>query len=372
MDQLKILKRAFDITRVYRALWIFGIIVALTVGGPSSGGGGGNSGARGIFNPGDPTVPTPPAPPQAPELPELPELPDFPQPNFQFDESLIPWLIAGAVLIVLLGITLTVLRYVSSVALIRMTDLYETDGKKLKVGEGFRLGWSHYAGRLFGIDLAIFFPTFFGFLLLFAIAGSPFLLLLTQQRLASVLGVILGLLLLFLAILIAIAAGIILSVLQQLAYRAGTMENLGALESLNRAWQRMRNRSNDIAKLWLILFGIWLLWGIGVLLAAGVLIFAALIVGGIPAALVGLIASLFMAGRTPWILALIVGAIIALLAIAIPIIVARGIFETFHYNVWTLAYRELMVGEGLSLNLPPTPPAPLNPQPPAPAETPAL
>ena len=35
MDHIKILKRAFNITWVYRALWVFGIILALTTGGNS-------------------------------------------------------------------------------------------------------------------------------------------------------------------------------------------------------------------------------------------------------------------------------------------------------------------------------------------------
>ena len=39
MDHVKILKRALDTTWRYRALWIFGIILALTTGGGSGGGG---------------------------------------------------------------------------------------------------------------------------------------------------------------------------------------------------------------------------------------------------------------------------------------------------------------------------------------------
>ena len=39
MDHIRILKRAFSITTTYRALWIFGILVALTAGGRISGSG---------------------------------------------------------------------------------------------------------------------------------------------------------------------------------------------------------------------------------------------------------------------------------------------------------------------------------------------
>jgi hypothetical protein len=49
MDHIRILKRAFSITTSYRALWVFGILVALTAGGNFSGGsnGGGGSGGPG-------------------------------------------------------------------------------------------------------------------------------------------------------------------------------------------------------------------------------------------------------------------------------------------------------------------------------------
>ncbi len=45
MDHIRILRRAFQITRAYRALWLFGILVALTAarGGSSNGGGGGGA-----------------------------------------------------------------------------------------------------------------------------------------------------------------------------------------------------------------------------------------------------------------------------------------------------------------------------------------
>jgi hypothetical protein len=44
MDPVKILKRAWHILWSYRALWIFGLILALTAAGSS--GGSGNNGAR--------------------------------------------------------------------------------------------------------------------------------------------------------------------------------------------------------------------------------------------------------------------------------------------------------------------------------------
>mgnify|MGYP000659292038 CR=1 FL=1 len=49
MDYVKILKRAWETTWRYRALWVFGIILAITTasGGSSGGGGKHGSGSRG-------------------------------------------------------------------------------------------------------------------------------------------------------------------------------------------------------------------------------------------------------------------------------------------------------------------------------------
>ena len=51
MDQIRVLKRAWEITWRYRALWVFGIILALTTGGglPPRGDGG-NGGAQYQFD----------------------------------------------------------------------------------------------------------------------------------------------------------------------------------------------------------------------------------------------------------------------------------------------------------------------------------
>jgi hypothetical protein len=54
MDHMKILKRAWEITRSYRVLWVFGILLALTSanGGSSNGGGsGGGGGSSSLPNP---------------------------------------------------------------------------------------------------------------------------------------------------------------------------------------------------------------------------------------------------------------------------------------------------------------------------------
>jgi hypothetical protein len=47
LDVTKILKRSWHIVWNYRTLWIFGFILAVTIGGNSFGNGGGNSSSSG-------------------------------------------------------------------------------------------------------------------------------------------------------------------------------------------------------------------------------------------------------------------------------------------------------------------------------------
>ena len=49
MDHIRILKRAFSVTTSYRALWIFGILLALVSGGDFSGSSGGDGSGDGSF-----------------------------------------------------------------------------------------------------------------------------------------------------------------------------------------------------------------------------------------------------------------------------------------------------------------------------------
>lgn len=105
MNQIKILERAFDIVKRYRALWLFGVLLAIT---SARGGGGGNSGGQGLVNFGNMPRGTVPEPIAALFIPTA----------------------LGLVLVAsLLGIAAVVLRYVARTALIRMVNDHETSGR---------------------------------------------------------------------------------------------------------------------------------------------------------------------------------------------------------------------------------------------------
>lgn len=116
IDYMRILRRAFEITRIYPALWVFGVLAALT---SAKGGGGGGSGYR--FS--------------APSRGQF-EFPFVPYMSPQIRESVLGVGIALACVIVLLVVALLILRYVSMNALMRMTDGYATRGEKVSVGAG--------------------------------------------------------------------------------------------------------------------------------------------------------------------------------------------------------------------------------------------
>lgn len=324
MDHFKILRRAFSITVDYRALWVFGILLALTTASaPSSpdGGDGGNG-----YN--------------------VPSTGGWPEVSTQVISALI---IAGVVLLLValaLAIVGAVVRYVSETALIRMVDQHEGAGGKVGVRQGFRLGWSRPALRIFLVDLLIGVSAIVVFLLLLLISATPLLVWLTDSVPARVLGTVLTAGLAMLVIFAAIAVSIVLSLLLQFFRRAVVLENLGVMEGMRRGLQLVRQRLGDVIVMGLILFGLGLAWVIVMIPLVLVLLIAAVVLGGLPALLVGVIVSLFAEGPLPWIVAAIVGAPIFFLVIGAPLLFLNGLAETFQSSAWTLTYRELLALEG--------------------------
>ena len=70
----------------------------------------------------------------------------------------------------IVGIVVAIARYVSETAVIRMVDEYEGSGNKMTVRQGFRIGWSRTAWRLFLINLIVNLPVI-ALVLVLLIAG---------------------------------------------------------------------------------------------------------------------------------------------------------------------------------------------------------
>jgi hypothetical protein len=331
MDHVKILKRAFSITWNYRVLWVFGFLLALTL--PRNGGGS-NSGVQfsgDEFNGGQ-------------GFPHI-----IPGISAQFLNAILTIGIALLCGLVLIAIAATIIRYISETALIRMVDMNEASGEQVTVRAGFRIGWSRQAFRLFLIDLLVGIVGVVAFLLLLVIAAAPLLVWLTNSDLLRVLGTVVGIGMIFLVILLFILIAIILSVVMHFIRRAAVLEDLGVIESFRRGFDLVRQRLGDIVIMALIMFALGLGWVVVSIPVFILLVLAAVVLGGLPALLVGMVTSLFTQGALPWILAILVGLPIFLVVVIVPSGFIGGLYETFKSSTWTLTFREVVALGGARL-----------------------
>ncbi len=349
MDHIKVLKRAFQITWNYRALWIFGIILALTVGGRPSynPNPGDNSQAKyTVDHPG--------------EIPESLELPDGREVTVpQVLREVTTWIAIGVTLtglcccvIIIWIVVATVARYVAETSLIRMVDDYEETSEKRGVREGFRMGWSRASFRLFLIDalflaagLVVFVPLF---ILVAALAGVSVYMFVSE---VIVLGVIIAVAaagLFFLIILLGILVGIAVQFLKPFFQRACVLENLGVIDSIRHALGFVkRHFAWDIVVMWAIVLGLEIAWLFVMVMVVFALILAALVVAAAPLLLIGGLGSLII-GWPAWVVGGVLFLLVFLVLLIVPSVFLRGLEMTFLSTVWTLTYRELRALEGLA------------------------
>jgi len=332
MDHTRVLKRAWHNVWHYRALWIFGIILALTTAG------GVNRGTS-SFNGEDLS------PGREFHIKEI---------SPEVVSTLIAIGVCLACVIVILIVAAVVARYVAETALIRMVDDYEETGEKRSVRQGFQMGWSRTAFRLFLIKLLIGLPTALVFILLFALAFAPLLLWATKSTAAGVIGTVTTIGLFFPILFLTMVVGVVLSLLRKFFWRACALEELGVIESIRQGFGVVRQHLKDVAIMWLIMVGLHIGWVI-VMIAMTIVLFPAIILliivggvlGGLPALLVFGLTNLFFGGAVPWILAAVVGIPIFALVVAVPGLFLGGLLEVFQSSTWTLTYRELRALERL-------------------------
>jgi hypothetical protein len=246
-----------------------------------------------------------------------------------------------AFLILVFIVAAAVARYMSETALIRMVDEHEETGEQRTVRQGFRLGWSRIAWRLFLIDLVIGVPVALAFILLFLLAAAPLFLWATKSTAAGALGTVLTIGLGLLVILLAIVVSVTLSVLMRFFRRVCVLEQRGVTESIGRGYFMVKQNVKDVAVLWLIMLGLGIGWGILMIPVTLVVLFLGAVLGGLPALLAGVLANLAFGGAVPWIIGLAVGIPLFILVVAVPLLFLGGLWEVFKSSVWTLTYREL-------------------------------
>ena len=255
--------------------------------------------------------------------------------------------IALACLIVLLIVAASVARYVGETALIRMVDAYERTGERRSVWQGVRMGWSRAAWRFFAIDLLIGVSAALAFTLLFAAMAVPLLLAIEGGTAALSIGVVFTSGLFFLAVFLAIVVGTALSLLKRLARRACALEGLGVMASIRRGVAIVRQNLKEVGLTWLIMAGLHLGWPMAMVPIVFLLLSAGALLGGLPALLAYGLAGLASGGETPLFVALAVGIPLFLLVLVVPLVFLGGLREVFVSSTWTMAYRELRSVEGL-------------------------
>jgi hypothetical protein len=327
MDHIGVLKRAWHMTWRYRVLWVFGIILALTTSrGGSTGGGQYNFNGDDFISPGGVFSP--------PHIP--PEVIGV----------LVGIGLAMACFLLILMVVAVIARYVAETALIRLVDDHEETGEKRSIRQGFRLGWSRAAWRIFVIDLLIGIPVVLAFMLLFLLSLAPLLLWATGSTAAGIMGTVATVGLFFLFIFLAIAVLVVITLLLKFFHRACALEDRGVIDSIKVGYGVVRRHLGDVAIVWLLMVGVGIGLAIVMFLAVLLLIALAVMLTAVPALLAGGLASLAFEGPVPWILAAVAAVPIFILVMMVPLLFLGGLIEVFKSSVWTLTYREARALEG--------------------------
>lgn len=335
MNQTAIIRRAWELLRRFKVLWLFGILVALT----SSGSGSGGNGMNFAFN--------------GEDFDRTPfrdwsgfqgwDMPNWDLPNWRVPDSWPALVALCCCLLFILVIVGVIINYVSRAALIRSANQIEETGAAPTWRAGFRLGWTNRTFRLWLLELVVGIIVGVGALLLLALAASPLLLLLTETDAGRVTGIVLTVILGLVVVLFLVVVALILSVVTEFWSRAILLDDAGIGDALARGLALARSRARDVGIMWLLMLGIGI--GFGVVLIPVVLLVLAL-AGGVGGGLGYLLYSL--TESVPWAVAL--GLPLFVLIMLIPLTLISGLYTVFTSNVWTLTYREVT-----GRSLPPAP-----------------
>jgi hypothetical protein len=253
-----------------------------------------------------------------------------------------------AVFMLLIGIAVTIAYYVSVNAVIRMVNEYENTGMKMTVRDGFRIGWSRTAWRLFLINLIVNLPALLFFAALL-IAGLSFFMAAQAGNVnfnpASLMGIFS---LLLLGCSVVVIWSLLFGLLRPFFWRIAVLEDAGVGESLRRGFGMVREHWQSVGLMWLVMIGLGIAWVIVSIIAVIVTIPIVIVTGIIAALVVALplmllvgLFSLFLTGPLPWIAAGIFVLPLFFLIAFSPWLLLGSWQSVFTSAVWTLTYREL-------------------------------
>jgi len=333
MNHTQILKRAWNILWSFRALWIFGILLALTT--PS---GNNENNLRYSLNQRETRRLNLPTDLQS----ALDRVNAFLRDLSPVTERTI---ITVVVVIVIVGILLAVLgafiHYTSKTALVRMVDQYEGNGEKATWRQGFRLGWSRSAWRLFLVNLAVFGPVVVIFFVLMGCALLPFFLGPLSGNASTWMGVIATIGLAFLIAFLLFLVVLALSLVMETIDRVVVLQETGVRDGIRLGWQLVRQNFKDVFLMWLILLGIQIGFVIALIPVLMVLGLVGLLVGGGGGFGLYYLVNTITNPLPAIISGAVFGGTLFLLLVGLPLLFLGGLKETYISTVWTLTYRAL-------------------------------
>jgi hypothetical protein len=353
MDYGSVLRRAWKAAWRYRALWVFGIVLALTT----------SSWSAATLYDGDAerwdrwetrgvTITSLPGETFWEAFQRTMQA-EIDRANRELDQLLAEELHIDvksnviAIAVVLLAIVTIVIlvtrvaRYVSEVSLIRMVSETEATGERQGMWRGLRLGWSRSAWRIWLINLLLGILAVLVGLGLFGLILSPIALWVNGSEAVIFTFAFLTAGLLLMAIVPMIALGVVLAVVKRLAWRACAVEGLGVMASIRRGWTMMGQQLKDAGLIWLITLAVGWAWRLAMIPVVLLLLGGGVVLGGLPAVLTGGIASLVTSGDVPVFIALAVGIALFVFVLVAPLVLLAGLREVFLSSLWTLTYHEL-------------------------------
>jgi hypothetical protein len=352
MNHTQILKNAWKILWSYKALWVFGIILAITSASYRGTGRGNNFSYQ--FDR------------QSLHLPSSLEINQAFQDAVKlFNEKVFP--IATGTLITLavglacfaflLFILFRIGYYVSQTALIRMVNEYEATGEKVSWRKGFRFGWSKASWRLFLIDLVIYIPMVIVVILLFGCAALPVLVSTGFHHQPTAPGIIATIGMVFLLVFVLFVVGVALSLVMNIIRRECVLEGTGVMDAIRQGWHKVRSNFMNVFIMWLILIGISIGYFIALIPVVLMLIGVGILLGGGTGFLTYTLVNVASSETAAIVTAVVLGASLFIAILAVPLSFVGGLRETYVSATWTLTYRELAPAKALEAEAPVLTPA---------------
>jgi hypothetical protein len=328
----------------YRALWVFGIILALTTASPSPTQSSQYTLDEDYSYQFNTEQPISPQVAEALEegfkqaIEEIEEELSVANED-QFGRQILRAFLWFAGIVIALAIIGQIFRYVAETSLIKMVDDYEDSGERLKAREGFKLGWSREAWRIFLADLVIELPFIATALLIVGLVLVPILVWSGDNTAASLVSLITSIGLAILLGLLMLAVRAVLFVVKPVIRREIALNQASVGGGISQGFKLARQYWKETGLMGLILFGINVVWPLvmvpvvllSLLVSGGLAVSTALLIGG----------EAFATGDPAMVAAIFIGLAVFIILLMIPMGFVIGLKKTFESSTWTLTFREI-------------------------------